>query len=93
MRRFGKEKQEFFRFQLADDDKVYEIPLAASMPATLILKLKEEFDEGRGFESQLEMLRKYMGDVVDELTSSTAMDILNGWVKASSEQGAEVGES
>ncbi len=45
------------------------------------------------FEAQVEMLRKYMGDVVDDLNAKTLSDILQAWAGASNSQGAEVGES
>ncbi|MDO4527433.1 MAG: hypothetical protein Q4C03_01450 [bacterium] len=93
MRRFGQEKKEYFEFQLEGSDVVYKIPLAASMPVSLLLSMRDGDAEGKGFEAQLEMLRKYMGNAVDTLTATMASDILRAWGEESSEQGASVGES
>ena len=49
-------------------------------------------DDGK-FDAQVEMLRKYMGDAVDELDAMTLGSILKAWAEASNSQGAEVGES
>lgn len=93
MRSFRNDAPEFFCFQIADDKKVYKIPLAASMPYSLLKKMqKAEGDEGK-FDAQVEMLRKYVGDVVDELDAMTLGKILKAWAEASNKQGAEVGES
>ena len=94
MRQFGKDKPELMSFKLGDSEKVYTLPLAASMPATLILQMQKSYktDDATAFEFQIEMLRKYIGDVVDELTAGDIRDIINAWSIESSKQGAEVGE-
>ena len=94
MRQFGKDKPELMSFKLGDSEKVYTMPLAASMPATLILQMQKSYkaDDATAFEFQIEMLRKYIGDVVDELTAGDVRDIINAWGIESSKQGAEVGE-
>lgn len=92
MRKFGKTKQVFFEFQIEGSKKVYKVPIAASMPITEMLYLKEQDAKGKGLEAQIEMLRKYMGDVVDELTSEMVTEILREWAKESQDIGASVGE-
>ena len=93
MRKFGKDAPEFFSFQLQGDKKEYKIPLAASMPYSILRKMQQHQNSEDEFDIQVEMLRKYMGDVVDELDAVTLSDILKAWSVASGGQGAEVGES
>lgn len=95
MRKFGKDKPELMSFTLGNSDKVYTLPLAASMPATLILDMQEAYKGGdaEALRFQIEMLRRYIGNVVDELTAGDIRDIINAWSIDSNEQGAEVGES
>lgn len=92
MRKFEKTKQVFFEFQIEGSKKVYKVPIAASMPITEMLYLKEQDAKGKGLEAQIEMLRKYMGDVVDELTSEMVTEILREWAKESQDIGASAGE-
>ena len=93
MRSFGKDAPEFFCFQITGDKKVYKVPLAASMPYSLLKKMQKAGGDEEKFDAQVEMLRKYMGDIVDELDAVTLSNILEAWAKASGGQGAEVGES
>ena len=94
MRKFGKDKPELMSFTLGNSKKVYNIPLAASMPATLILDMQKAYKEGESaaFEFQLNMLRKYIGEAADELTAGDVRNIIDAWAEYSKEQGAEVGE-
>lgn len=95
MRKFGKDKPELMAFTLGDSEKVYTIPLAASMPATLILEMQESYKGGNeaAFKFQLELLRKYIGDeAVDQLTAQDVRDIIDAWADESSKQGATPGE-
>lgn len=94
MRKFGKDKPELMNFTLGDSKKVYSIPLAASMPATLILEMQKAYKEGEveAFEFQIKLLKKYIGDAADELTAGEVRDIFDAWAEDSKEQGAEVGE-
>ena len=94
MRKFGTDKPELMSFTLGDSDKVYKIPLAASMPGSLMLEMKEAYEEGdvAAFKFQIELLRRYIGDVVDKLTAGTIRDIIEAWGIESSEQGATPGE-
>ncbi len=93
MRKFGKDAPELFSFQLQGDKKVYKVPLASSMPYSLLKRMQQHQGDEEEFDVQVEILRKYMGDVVDELDTITLSDILKAWGVASREQGAEVGES
>lgn len=95
MRKFGVDKPELMCFTLGESDKVYTMPLAASCPAALILDLQESYKEGdaEALRFQIEMLRIYIGDVVDTLTAGDIRDIFIAWGAESSEQGAEPGES
>lgn len=95
MRKFGTDKPELMSFKLGDSEKVYTIPLAASMPATLLAEMQEAANKGEGeyYKFQLDMLRRYIGEAVDTLTAGDVGDIMNAWVIESSGQGAEVGES
>lgn len=92
MRTFSKSKIEYFEFQLEGDNAVYKIPLASSMPFSLIEKMSGvEGDDS--IKLQMEILRKYMGDAADELTIGMMADIISAWSEASTAAGASLGES
>lgn len=93
MRKFGTEATKVFEFQLEGSEKVYEIPLAASLPSGELLNLQTADEKDEGFFAQREMLRKYMGDIVEELTVTTLSDILKAWAEESTAQGEDPGES
>lgn len=93
MRTFAKSGTSYFEFQLEGEEQVYKIPLAADMPMTVLNDMYEASNTGDRFMSQVEMLRKYMGDVVDELSAGTLSDILRAWSDESTRAGASVGES
>ena len=93
MRTFGRELTEFFEFQLEGDDKTYRIPLAAAMPYGVLNKISKASKSEDSLSVQVEMLRKYMGDVVDELPVGVISGILQAWVEESAKAGASVGES
>jgi hypothetical protein len=93
MRTFAKSGTSFFEFQLEGEEQVYKIPLAADMPMTVLNDMYEASNTSDRFMSQVEMLRKYMGDVVDELSAGTLSDILRAWSDESTQAGASVGES
>lgn len=93
MRKFGQEAAKVFEFVLEGSEKVYEIPLAASLPSAELLKLQEADEKGEGFFAQREMLRKYMGDIVDDLSVATLGEILKAWAEESTAQGEDPGES
>lgn len=87
MRTFGTDAPKFFTFKVEGSEEVYKVPFAASMPMKVLRTLDGTFT------SQVEMLRLYMGDVVDDLTAGTLTEILKGWAAEGKEQGASVGES
>ena len=93
MRTFGRKKTEYFEFKIEGYDEVYRIPLAADMPYTFLNKVNQAAGAGESFVLQVEMLRKHMGDVVDDLTAETLSDILLAWSEESKGAGASVGES
>ena len=90
MRTFGKELTEYFEFQLEDDEKVYRITLGGSLTNRELIAFKNTNGD---YEAQLEWLRAYIGDVVDDLTPAQTGEILRAWSEATKEQGASVGES
>lgn len=92
MRTIGKRKIEYFDFKLEGEEKIYRIPLAANMPYST-LKAMNDAEEDNRFDIQIDMLREYMGDVVDELTAGELSDILKAWSAACQAEGASVGES
>ena len=81
MRKFGKEAAKVFEFQLEGSETVYKIPLAASLPSAELLELQKADEKGEGFFAQREMLRKYMGDIVDDLSVATLGEILKAWAE------------
>lgn len=93
MRKFGSKDIEYFIFQLEGDDTVYRVPVAASIPFSILNKMNDTKETGEGFIAQVDMLRKYMGDVVDELPTGTLSEILLAWSEESKKAGASVGES
>ena len=93
MRKFGSEAKEYLSFQIEGSDEIYKIPLAGSMAVSMLLKIHEADENDGGLRAQIEVLRHFMGDVVDDLSAGTLGDILHAWADASRGQGAEVGES
>ena len=95
MRKFGTDKPELMSFTFGNSDKVYNIPLAASVPAPTILEMNDEYKKGEmeAFAWQVKFLRTYVGELVDEMTTGDIKDIFDAWMVESSGQGAEVGES
>ena len=93
MRKFGTDKPEVMEFQIGDSDKVYTIPLAASMPAPVLIKMADLADnDTEAFKFQYELLKKYMGDAADDLTATEIRDIINAWYEESEKNGADPGE-
>ena len=93
MRTFGKSLTEYFEFQLEDDENVYRIPLAAAMPFSLLDRMSKAADTEDRFTAQVDMLRKYMGEVVDDLPVGVLSEILKAWGEESTRAGASMGES
>ena len=81
MRTFGRELTEFFEFQLEGDDKTYRIPLAAAMPFGVLNRIQKASKSEDSLAIQVDMLRKYMGDVVDELPVGVISGILQAWIE------------
>lgn len=92
MRKFGKDAPEFMEFQIEGSKKTYKIPLAASLPVGDLMAMKEAGADNL-FEVQVKILRKHIGDVVDDLPIATVSAILKAWGEESNGQGASVGES
>lgn len=90
MRQFAIDSPEFFVFKIEGAKKTYKIPLASS----LTNKQAVEFEKTGGeYRAQIEWLRGFIGDVVDDLTPAVTSQILQAWSKESRDQGASVGES
>jgi len=93
MRSFGKDTPEFFTFTIGDDEKIYKIPLATSVPHTTTLKFAEvaaiadpATNQYESLKLQHEFLRKYMGEVVDTLTTKQENEIFEAWSAATKEE-------
>lgn len=94
MRKFGTDKPELMEFQIGDSGKIYTMPLAASMPANVLIEMSEVSDNDiETFKFQYKLLKRYIGEVVDDLTARDIRAIVDAWVEESEKQGAEVGES
>ena len=90
MRSFANDAPEFLEFTFGDSDKVYKIPLASSMENKMI----KDFNAcGENYDKQVEWLRGIIGDVVDQMTSKTVLQVMQAWFDESSANGAGVGES
>lgn len=89
MRTYSVDNPEFFCFEL-DDGKAYKIPLITSMKNREIKAFNET---GSDYVKQVEWLRGYIGDVVDDLTVPTTTAILRDWREQSESKGATLGES
>ena len=94
MRKFGVDKPQMMSFTLGDSDKVYSIPLAASLPITALADMQaaQEAGDVELFNYEVRLLRTYIGEAVDTLTVGDIRDIFEAWTAESSEQGAEPGE-
>lgn len=90
MRTFSNDAPEFFLFEIEGSKKTYKIPLAASLTTKQIRELEEA---GQDFNKQVEWLRQFIGDLVDDLTPKTVVDVITAWSQASQENGASSGES
>ena len=91
MRVFANDSPEFFVFQIEGHEEVYKIPLLASLKIPEAKRWTETIEEG--FLAQVEWVRGYIGDIVDELSVEQVQAILNEWTEATKEQGATAGES
>lgn len=89
MRQFGKDLPEFFMFQIEGSDETYKIPLAASLTNKQVMAF--EATEG-DYSKQVEWLRGFIGDVIDDMTPRQTGEILRAWSAAARDQGTEPGE-
>ena len=90
MRTFKVDSPQFFVFQLEGDETVYKIPTLMSMTN----REAREFDETTDhYNKQVEWLRKYIGDVVDDISVTETINIITAWTRATEDEGASVGES
>lgn len=95
MRTFGAEKKETFDFMIEGSEKTYSLPLTSAMPVTELNDMMAAQEKGSYvlFRYQVDLMRKYMGDIVDSLTAGTVAEILKAWEEATHETGASTGES
>ena len=91
MRSFSVDSPEYFCFKIGEEDEtVYKIPLGTSMNNREVKVLNEINGD---YQKQVEWLRSYIGDVVDDLTVAVTNDICNAWNAATMSKGASMGES
>ena len=90
MRTFSNDAPEYFVFGIEGSKKTYKIPLAASLTTKQIRELDES---GENYYKQAEWLRQFIGDLVDDLTPGTVVDIIKAWSQESRKNGASPGES
>ena len=93
MRKFGKDKPELMCFTLGEDEKVYTMPLAGSLPWPILAKMGAIEDDRELFEFQAKLIRHYIGEIADTLSPVVIGEIMSAWSEESGMQGAEVGES
>lgn len=93
MRKFGTDAPDVMTFQLEGSEEVYNLPYAASMPVRILRGMKKAANDGNLFEFQLDMLKEYMGDIVDELDMTTVSNILKAWDEGTKNKGVTMGES
>ena len=91
MREYSTDSPDFFVFKV--DGKTYKIPTLASMPVEMLREMNDADKRGESFEWQLGMLKKYMGDVVEQLPGGVVRDILHDWSLETKKSGADAGES
>lgn len=94
MRTFGNDAPEFMAFKLNGSEKVYKMPLASSMPMTVLLELSEAAAKGGStvLRYQLDLLRRYIGAKADELTAQDVADIFAAWNEESASTGASASD-
>ena len=98
MRKFGKDTPTFLAFTIGDDETVYKIPYASSMPFETALRFAEvaaiQDDALSNLEAlklQHALLKEYIGDAADQLTTKDVTDIFSAWSEGE-ETGASAGE-
>ena len=95
MRKFGVDKPEMMSFTVGDSDTIYKIPLAASLPVSVLKEMQTAQEKGdiEVFNYEVELLRTYIGDAVDGFSVGVIREIFEAWSEDTSAQGAEPGES
>lgn len=98
MRKFGKDTPEFLTFTIGDDETVYKLPYATSMPFETALKFAEVAaiqDEAvsnlEALKLQHSLLKEYIGEAADKLTTKDVTDIFTAWTEGE-ETGVNAGE-
>lgn len=78
-----------FEFKLQGNKKLYSIPLAKYLPLRmaqhfqkLSLVKGEEEQAAAGAQMMVEILEKYCPDIVDDISSDTALKIFEAWQEA-----------
>ena len=89
MRTFSTDAPEFFAFKIEGSEEIKKIPLAGSMNNRDLLAFEET---GGDYRKQVEWLRRYIGEAIDELSPATTAAIMKAWMEESSKSGASVGE-
>lgn len=89
MRTFSTDAPEFFAFKIEGSEEIKKIPLAGSMNNRDLLAFEET---GGDYRKQVEWLRRYIGDAIDELSPATTAAIMKAWMEESAKSGASVGE-
>lgn len=88
-----KNKAQTITFEL-EGRGTFEVPLPQSLPLTLNMSLwdaqKADDDGETALRWAVEFFRKYLGDVVDELTIDEFMQMSQAWQRAGE---TELGES
>lgn len=94
MRKFGTDAPQVMAFTLGDSKEVYELPLAASMPMSVLLEMGQAASKGDNeiLQYQFDLLRRYIGERADTLTAGEVRDIYAAWNEESTNQGAQPGE-
>ena len=94
MRKFGTDSPVFFEFGLVGSDETYRLPLVAHLPLSTLAELKEaaEYGGSKLMSFQVELLRRYIGDVAGTLSAGTVGEIYSAWNEESAKAGASAGE-
>jgi hypothetical protein len=100
MLNFGKTKPTTMEFTLGDSEQVHSLPLGASIPFDLRVKLAEAMaepdDARREYLTecfQMELMRRYIdAEAVEALTMEHVQEIYAAWLEESAKNGATPGE-
>ena len=84
-----------WRFQLAGDDKVWEIPLMGSLTISQaralyeVSKTLDITDEGKAIDSAASVIEELCPGLIDTVTSDQLVEIIAGWRAASGQVAGE----